>query len=493
MTDGDVSLDFIFKPASVAIAGVASERPGHYNTGRLFLDTIISFGFKGQIYPINPRGGEIAGLRVYPGVGDIPGPVDYLISCIPAPHVPQLIKDCAVKGVKAVCLFTAGFSEAGTDRGRQSEQELQRLAQTTGVRILGPNCMGTYCPGSGFSFGPDFPRESGKVALICQSGGNALYLVRAAGARGVRFSKVVSYGNACDIDECELLEYLRNDSQTEIVAAYIEGVSDGPRFRRVVQELAAVKPVLILKAGYTREGAAMTASHTGSLAGSDGVWNAIMEQVNVVRVHSLDELVDMMVTFQCMSVPRGRRIGIFGFGGGASVLATDECASAGLSLPPLNGGTGKAILETIRAGAGAILDNPVDLWPEWVGDAVYREVLRKMCDWDGIDLLVFQIPLRGVVADLPTASSLFESQVNNVIQVSRESKKPMAVVVHYLANGESWQVASRYAERLRETGLPVFFSTASAFRAIDRFMRYQEGKGTIPTGPEHEVLRPNPG
>jgi acyl-CoA synthetase (NDP forming) len=310
------ALEQILNPTSIAIAGVAPAGAGQFNTGQLFLDTILEYGFKGKVYPLNPRGGESAGLRVYANIKDVPEPVDYLISCIPAPRVPQLIKDCAAKGVKVVCLFTAGFSETGSDQGQKLEEEIRRLAQVTGVRIIGPNCMGVYSPKAGLSFASDFPKESGRVALICQSGGNTLYLVRAAAERGVRFSKVVSYGNACDIDEGELLEYFIQDTETDIVAAYIEGVKDGHRFYQVLKKLSAVKPVAVLKGGYTEAGVGAAVSHTGSLAGSDEVWDTLLSQAGAIRVYSLDELVDMMVTFPYMLVPQGRRVGILGVGGG---------------------------------------------------------------------------------------------------------------------------------------------------------------------------------
>jgi len=243
-------LDSIFNPTSVAIVGAS---PG--KAGQQFVDSLITSGFKGNIYPVNPRGEEVSGLGAYADIKDVPGPVDYVICCIPAPAVPQLIRDCGDKGVKAVCMFTAGYSESGTEEGRRLEAELSRLGNATGV-----------------------PLGSGRVAFICQSGGNSVYVIKAAAQRGVRFSKAMSFGNACDINECELLEYFAQDGETDAVAVYIEGVKDGPRFYRALRGLARSKPVVLHKGGYTPTGAGAAASHTGSLAGSDRVWDHLLGQ-----------------------------------------------------------------------------------------------------------------------------------------------------------------------------------------------------------------------
>ncbi len=256
--DKNQALDAVFNLKSVAIVGVA--KGDEFNTRRLFLNHIIEYGFKGQVYLVNPKGGEVLGIKIHPQLKDIPGTVDYVISCIRAPLVPQLIKDSATKGVKAICVFTSGFSEFGTQQGRDLEREIQQLAQTTSVRIIGPNCLGIHSPKAGFSFVPDFAHEAGHVAYLCQSGGNTLYLVRAAAARGIRFSKVISYGNAADIDETDLLEYFRQDPETTMIAAYIEGVKDGKRFYRTLRKISDTKPVVILKGGRTQAGSTVAAS-----------------------------------------------------------------------------------------------------------------------------------------------------------------------------------------------------------------------------------------
>ena len=367
------SLDVVFNPKSVAVTGAS---PG--KQGQLFLGSFLASGYKGKVYAINSKGQEVSGLKAYTSIKELPEPVDYVVCCIPATAVPQFIRDCGSKGVKVVSVFAAGFSEIGTDEGQRLEKEVARAARETGVRVIGPNCLGVYAPKVGFSYTTDFPQQSGSVAFLCQSGGNSVYTTRAAGYRGVRFSKVISYGNACDINECELLEYLIQDDETEIVAVYIEGVRNGPRFYRALTELTKTKPVVVLKGGYTQAGAKAAASHTGSLAGSDEVWDELLQQAGAIRVYSLEELVDVLVTLYLLPTPQGRRVGIFGGGGGATVLGADDWSKHGFVLPPLP----KAIKEELRASvpneAGLILHNPIDLSNFAYGERFYALIKRLL-------------------------------------------------------------------------------------------------------------------
>ena len=256
--------------------------------------SLVRYEFEGRLYPVNPKVDEILGLKAYPNVRDIPGPVDHVICSIPAPLVPQLIEDCVAKGVKVVHMFTAGFSETGEEEGVRLEAKILQIAKRGGIRLIGPNCMGIYCPSSHISFDEAFPKESGVVGFFSQSGANASELAHMGALRGIHFSKVVSYGNALDLNEVELLEYFIQDPETEIIAAYIEGVKDGQRFVRLLREAAQVKPTIVLKGGRTQSGTGAVASHTGSLAGEDEVFDALCRQMGAIRVYSLEELADVI-------------------------------------------------------------------------------------------------------------------------------------------------------------------------------------------------------
>ena len=201
-------LGSIFDPKSVAVVGVSGKGLGPQFGGADCVDALLSCGFKGNVYPINPKGGKVLGLKVYPSLTDISEPVDYVVCSIAASRVPQLVKDCAAKGVKAIQIYTGGFSESGTEEGKRLEQEIAALASQNGMRVIGPNCVGIYCPRTGLAFLPDSPSDTGPVAIISQSGGNSFHLVREGAKRGIRFSKVISYGNACDVNESDLLEVL---------------------------------------------------------------------------------------------------------------------------------------------------------------------------------------------------------------------------------------------------------------------------------------------
>lgn len=282
------SLEFLFHPRSIALVGITTVHSEHWT--RAFLDGLLEFQFEGPIYLVNPKGGKIQGLKVFTSLQDIPGNIDYAISLVPAPAAPRLVEDCAHKGVRAMHFCTAGFSETGEAEGIRLENELVELARRNHIRVIGPNCMGIYCPQSRLSFGPIFPKESGPVGVISQSGGNVNYLVRQGGLRGVHFSKAISYGNACDLNESDFLEYLASDVDTKIIAMYIEGIKDGNRFRQVLAEATKEKPVILLKGGLTEGGTRAVAGHTAALAGSQVAWDSLCKQLNIMRVDSLDEL-----------------------------------------------------------------------------------------------------------------------------------------------------------------------------------------------------------
>ena len=309
------TIESLFHPRSIAVMGVSTDAT-RWNAGQRFVKALLESGFTGTVYPVNLDGNEIFGLKVYHSLREIPGAVDYVISAIPAENTLQLIADCGDKGVKAVHMFTAGFSETGERALGDLELAVASLARQRGVRIIGPNCMGLYCAKSGLSFRTNFPRQSGPVGFISQSGGNTTYGVLEAAVRGVYFSKVVSYGNACDLNETDFLEYLTGDPETKIIAAYIEGVVDGRNFIEVLRRATAIKPVVIFKGGTTETGARTASSHTSAIAGSDRIWSTLLRQVGAFQVDSIEEMVDVLLLFTYMSPSKGRKAAVIGLGGG---------------------------------------------------------------------------------------------------------------------------------------------------------------------------------
>ncbi len=471
---GNADLDKVFNPKSVAVVGVPASSSRH-SMARTYLRALIECKFNGPIYPINPKGGEINGLEIYASVKDTPDSVDYVISCIPAALAPQLVRDCVAKGVKAIQFFTSGFSEEGTEEGRRLETEICDIARQGGIRLIGPNCMGVYCPKSGLSFAPDYSTESGPVALICQSGGNAIYFVRHAAQRGVRFSKVVSFGNAADVDESDLLEYLTNDTETKIIIAYIEGLKDGRRFSEVVRKAAAAKPVIMMKGGSTEAGARAVASHTGALAGSARIWDGLLRQAGVIPAFTLEELGDILVALLYLPVPHGRRLGVIDVGGGAVVVATDAYISAGLDLPRLPQELRQKLRSFLSTGAaGLSVNNPVDLGGQFFNVSGAYSVMKELADYDGIDMLVFHLHL-GI--NPPFASFPKEYSVailDNAIRVHNETGKPMVVVIDQLTTIESCETTFACQQKCQQAGIPVYSSVNGAAKALEQFMRYHE-------------------
>ena len=468
------NLNYIFQPKSVAIAGISTKQRALPGMNQEYLQAMLNFGFKGKVYPLSPRGGEIQGLKIYPNIKDIPEPVDYVISCVPASAALQLIQDCAAKGVKAVQFFTSGFSEACTEEGNQLENEICSLARQSGIRIIGPNCLGVYCPKAGISYASDFSKESGSVALICQSGGNTNYIVREGANRGVRFSKVISYGNAADIDESDLLEYLADDPDTEVIAAYIEGVRDGRRFRQVLEEASRVKPVIVFKAGISESGAGVAASHTGALSGLDKVWDGLLRQVGAIRVYSLEELIDMAVAFSYLPLLSGRRVSIVGVGGGATVVATDDCINAGLIVPHLPNEIRRKLSRLLETEVGTIISNPIDLAAEAFKFG-FHNILNVLANYEGIDLNIVHFP-SGIIGPFPPSFSIriTDFLLEDTIKAHKELAKPIIIVIHYPTSNSDYEWMLEAQRKCCEAGIPVYHSMSSAAKAIDRFLRYHE-------------------
>ncbi len=241
------------------------------------------------------------------------------------------MQDCAAKGVKVVHLFTSGYSEIEDEAGKNLEDEVLNIARKAGIRIIGPNCMGFYCPSAGVTFAGEypeqegFPRKAGWLGLISQSGGNCIFCIREASSRGVFFSKAISFGNAADINESDLLEYMTDDPETKIIAMYLEGLADAPRFTKALKRAVSMKPVIINKAGNSETGARMCASHTGAIAGSASTWRSLLKQAGAIQVESMSELVDISVAISHLPLPAGRNVAVDRLGWGSGRAGGGRC------------------------------------------------------------------------------------------------------------------------------------------------------------------------
>lgn len=464
-----MTLEPIFSPRSVAVVGAA---PGPFNPHtQIFLYPLVEYGFKGEIYPINQRAEDILDFKAYRNVRDVPGHVDYVVCIIPASGTSQLVEDCVAKGVKALHLYTAGFAETGEDEKGRLQEELVETARKGGLRIIGPNCMGIYNARWGMSYAPDFPKEPGNVAFISQSGSYSLLVVRGAAARGVRFSKVVSYGNASDINEVDLLDYLADDPETGVIGAYLEGTRDGLGLGRAMKKAASRKPLIVIKKGLTEAGKRGANSHTGAMAGDDSVWDGFIRQTGAIRVEDLEEMIDLMTTFALMPVPHGLRAVLLGVGGGASVRSSDECEQAGLTLPLLPGSLQSEIGQVVPP-AGCMLRNPIDPG-HYAHD--WTSLLRALDAWPGADMILWQI-----APDIEALQrDLFIQYVNDkrrqILEVLRTLNKPKAVIVHGAESDQGLSVFAFTRKMCQEAGIPFYPSIHRAAKAIRRFADFHSG------------------
>jgi acyl-CoA synthetase (NDP forming) len=466
-------LDYIFHPRSVAVAGVSGKQRD-WGGGEMFVRALQHMGFPGPIYPINPHAQEVVGLPCYPSLLDVPGPVDHVISSIPASGVLELMDHAAAKGVHSVHFFTAGFRETGEEERIALEQEILRRARAGGIRVIGPNCMGLYCPAAKVAFAPESPRRSGNVAFISQSGLNAEEMIMYAALRGVRFSKVVSYGNAVDLDESDFLEYCTADPETAIITTYIEGVKDGRRFLRTLSAASAAKPVIVLKGGVTGAGSRAADSHTGSLAGSAQVWEAACRQAGVLTVQSLDELEDMAVAFSFLQRPAGRGVAIMGVGGGSSVLAADAAEWEGLSVPALSEDL-QAQLRQFTPVAGTSVRNPLDTVGIRARDQ-FLEAVRIAASSPDIHLLLIQSRIDWTQSMGQDSMEFVVQGVEALEEAVKVAGKPVVAVVWPPTSVETMERVVAFQERCARAELPVFWGVQRALHAVARFLDWHEAR-----------------
>lgn len=468
------SLDFLFHPKSVAVVG-ASENPMSW--GRFMMEHLESYGFKGNVYPVNPRQPEVMGVKAYSSLDDIPGNVDYVIYLIGIGNAPDVLEQCARKGVKAVHLLAGRAAETGRPELIKLEQKILNRAREHGIRLIGPNCLGIFCPSSGLSFGFQFPKEPGHVGALIQSGGNSTDLVHISSLRGIKFSKVVSYGNALDINEIDLFRYFVDDPDTQVILSYIEGLKgDSREYLRLVREATNKKPVVILKGGRTSVGSRIALSHTASLAGSADIWETAIRQAGAVPAKNLDEMVNLGVAFSFLPEIKGMNVAIVGAGGGRSVLSADEWEEHGFTAPPLP----QEIRDALKEKGSQLwdwLDNPADISITPGDPITMPEVLSLMANNPAFDFIACDAE-----EDPPFGEELFiphlTEDMDGYIKISKEVDKPFLVIFDERSvtskEADSYIYTTREKMRasLVEAGLPLFPSVGEAAHAVNELITY---------------------
>ncbi len=383
------SMKLLFEPEVVAVIGASRERG---KIGAEIFYNLVSNGFRGKVLPINPKAREILGIACFPNLSAVPGPVDLVVISIPADKVATAIDECVAKGVKAIVVITAGFSETG-EEGRRREAALVEKIRAAGIRMVGPNCMGLVntdpdvCLDA--TFAPIYP-PAGRVALSTQSGALGLALLDYASKLNLGISTFVSVGNKADVSGNDLIQYWAEDPRTDVILLYLESFGNPVRFSQIARRVARKKPIIAVKAGRSRAGSRAASSHTGALAEADPVVDALFRQAGVIRTGTLEELFDVAMLLAHQPIPRGRRVGILTNAGGPGILAADSCEALGLELPPLSPATAAKLRAFLPAAAS--VGNPVDMLAAAPPEH-YRKALKILLSEDKLDsVLVIFIP-----------------------------------------------------------------------------------------------------
>ncbi len=447
-------LERIFHPRSLSIIG-ASSREGSF--GRMFLQGLIRIGFR-EIYPVHPRETELLGLKAYQSIKDIPHDVDIAILMTPPDSTLQVVQDCAEKEMKGIIVFTAGFGEKGIE-GKRIEQEICRVARSRGIRVIGPNSIGIYCPTSKLLTFPQglmhgITTEGGPVGSFSHSGSFVDYLTHILTKKGIRFSKVISCGNECDLNAVDFLEYFGQDKETEIVISYLEGIQDGRRFFQLSREISKEKPIIIWKGGATELGAKAAMSHTGALAGAKYVWEAMFEQAGIISVRSFEEIVDCLSCLYRLPLPRGKRIAVVAGMGGTNVGTTDNCIELGLEMARLSSATLERLARLLPP-VGTSVGNPTDIGvATLVAPNLYGETLKILDEDESVDMLL-------------AISDPGRPCTQSIVEAARKIKKPLAVTLFALPEF----AAEEYAF-LAQNNIATFGDAKRAVAALAKISRY---------------------
>ena len=445
-------MQHVFEPSSVVVVGV----PRREGLGRRFLEALQSPGFKGDVYAVNPNADEILGVKSYPSVSAIGRPIEQAIVVTPPDAAAGVVADCGRAGVSVAIMFTAGFGELHTADGDARAAELLAVARQGGVRLIGPNCMGVYAPAVGLGPFPDMPADIGDTAFISQSGSLMTMFARESTARGLPARKAVSVGNQLDLQAADFLRHLGDDDATRVVGMYVEGARDGREFFDALREVAARKPVVLWKAGRTDGGARAAQSHTGALAGSRRVWEALARQTGAIPAHNAEELIDLVVALHMRPAPAGTRIAVVTGPGGPSISAVDALEEAGLQLARLEPGTVERLRAEINP-VGTSPRNPVDVGLGGSMDAFERGARIAGSD-PGVDAVVVIGGGRGGEDGRRFAEAIVDAQ--------SETGTPFAIASLQPASGP--ELPRTYVE----AGIGLFATADRAVRAFAGVARY---------------------
>ena len=460
-------LSAFFEPESLAIIGSFKK---NFFGGYVVIKSLFGAGYSGRIYPVNPHTENVLGLKVFPSLKDIPDKVDLVLVMVNARSVCDIIRECGRAGIKSVIVIADGFAERNSG-GTRLQKELLNIADEYGVRIMGPNTAGILNTYNGLNPAPYeagyYRLRKGPVAIVSQTGMiNPQAVPYPDLCYGV--SKICDLGNKSDLDECDILEYLAEDSQTGVISMYLESIRDGQRFIGACKAATSKKPVLVVKAGRTGAGARATVSHTGSMAVDDAIFDAACRQGRLLRLDNFNEIFDLPKIFASQPLPRGNRFGILSITGGVAVMCIDKGAEYGLELAGLSPGTA-AMLEEIFPGAGKM---PVDIGPMMaaVNDAFsfYPRILEKVISDELVDSLL------NIIWANPSGN-IIENYMKSYEAMKDRKEKPLVTWVY----GPDKRVTLDVSKSLENMGFPVFAEPEICVKALGLAFQYVQNRSAI--------------
>jgi len=471
------NLDPLFKPKAVALIGASAKE---LSIGNVIIKNLLHYGYKGPIYPVNPKVDEIRGLKAYSSIMDIPGEVDLAHIVIPPPFVPEEVENCGKKGVRAIIINTAGFREMGAE-GLALENDFLSRAKHYGIRIFGPNCQGiinsdpalrAYC---NFTF--TFP-EPGYISVVAQSGGVGAVIMQAFSDLGIGIRMYASNGNGSDVSIPEIIRYYGSDEGARAIVLYVESLDNPREFMEVAAEVTAKKPVLAMTAGRTDKGAEASRSHIGGLAGSISMVQ-IFKKSGILSFTNQEDLCHAAVAFASQPVPKGNKVGIITNTGGPSVIAIDELVSCGLEIPPLSDRAGNELKGTMLESAS--IHNPLDVVAT-AGASHFKSALDVFMKEEQFDSIYVNFVTPPFVD--------CESVARELAAFSKARVKP--IVCNYMTNKKRWESTTKI---LKDGDIPCFDFAETAAKALSALVRYQriksEKKGKVKIFPDvdHELVR----
>ena len=442
-----MTLEKFFNPKSVAIVGASHQKN---KVGYEILKNMIDAGYEGKIFPINPNTQPIEGLKCYPDLKSIGKTPDLVIIIVPAKIVPAIMQQCAEVGAKSVIIITAGFKEVG-EEGKQLEKQIIQIARRSGIRLIGPNCLGVIVPANKLnaSFGGDLP-AAGSIGYLSQSGALLTAILDMANANDIGFSKLVSVGNKADVDELDVIKALASDKDTKVIAGYLESISNGNQFVRQAEQISHDKPILLIKSGATEAGAKAASSHTGSLAGAEAAYECAFERAGIIRCSSIKQQFDYAQAFANQPLPAGPSVAVMTNAGGPGIMAADAIEQQGLTFAKLTDSTVKRL--SSRLPPAANLYNPIDVLGDALADR-YEFALDVLLDDPNVDTVLVLLTPQAMTQPAATAEA--------IVRITR--RKPQKPVLTCFLGARKVEEGVKI---LREGGIPQIDASERAVATI---------------------------